>query len=93
MLVPTDDHIIVTEEEMSQTESGLFVSGGDLMPVAKGTVVAVGPGKWTDYNHVIPIRIHVGDTVHYHKQAAMKVKYGDTQYSIIKANAVIAIEE
>lgn len=59
-----------------------------------GTVLYVGPGKWTDAGARIPVGINVGDTVFYHRSFAVPITIGEEKLiSVKEEECQLAIED
>lgn len=93
-LQPLHDRIIVeaaAKEEMS--------AGGIILPDTaqekpqRGIVLAVGPGKRMDSGQLAPIDIKMGDTVLYGKYGGTEVTVGGKDYTILRADDVLAVVE
>lgn len=91
-LQPLHDRIIVeraAKEEMS--------AGGIILPDSaqekpnRGKVLAVGPGKRLDSGTLAPIDVNAGDEVLYGKYSGTEVTVGDTEYTILRADEVLAV--
>ncbi|MFZ9923304.1 MAG: co-chaperone GroES, partial [Ilumatobacteraceae bacterium] len=68
-LKPLDDRIVVKPSEAEQTTaSGLVIPDTAKEKPQQGTVLAVGPGRWSDSEgKFFPLEVKVGDTVLYSK--------------------------
>ncbi len=91
-LKPLHDRIIVevaAKEEIS--------AGGIILPDAaqekpqRGTVLAVGPGKVLDSGKLAPVDINVGDVVLYGRYGGTEVTVSGKEYTILRAEDVLAI--
>ena len=76
-LKPLDDRIVVLPNEAElTTASGLVIPDTAKEKPQQGSVVAVGPGRWSDDRGAhSPLDVKVGDTVLYSK-------YGGTEVTI-----------
>jgi chaperonin GroES len=91
-LKPLGDRVVVkaSEAEM-QTKSGLFIPDTAKEKPSKGSVVAVGEGKFKDDGTRIPVDVKVGDTVIYSKYGGTEVKIDGEDYLILRADDIYAI--
>ena len=80
-LKPLDDRIVVKPNEAEKTTaSGLVIPDTAKEKPQEGTVVAVGPGRWSDdTGKHTPLDIKVGDVVLYSK-------YGGTEVTSLMQN-------
>ena len=61
----TENNVLVKEEPFDKmTVGGLFIPRIGTIPMALGTIVKLGPGKFNPYtNKISPINLNVGDRV------------------------------
>ena len=90
---PLADRIVVepaSKEEVST--SGIIIpdTAKDEKP-ERGTVVAVGPGKFGDDNELVPMTLKVGDTVIFSKYGFDEVKVDGKEYLILSESSVLAV--
>lgn len=91
-LKPLGDRVVVKASEPEvQTKSGLFIPDSAKEKPQKGTVVAVGEGKFKDDGSRIPVDVKVGDTVIYGKYGGTEIKIDAEDYLILRADDVYAI--
>jgi chaperonin GroES len=90
-LKPLGDNVVVKQAEAEeQTKSGLFIPDTAKEKPQKGTVVAVGEGKFEDGARV-PVDVKEGDVVIYSKYGGTDVKVDDVEYKILRASDIYAI--
>jgi len=94
-LKPLGDRVIVKQAEAeTQTKSGLILADTAKEKPQKGTVVAVGEGKWDeDGEKRIALDVKVGDTVIYSKYGGTEVKVEGEDYLILRADDIYAVVE
>ncbi len=89
---PTNDRVIVLPiEEAKETESGIILKKVETRP-DRGEVVAVGPGRWENGEHV-KMTCEVGDVVLYGKYNGEKVDVDGKELLFIRATDVMAVLE
>jgi chaperonin GroES len=93
-LTPLGDRVIVRPTEK---EGEKKLASGIIIPEtvnkekpAKGTVVAVGPGKYEDGKRV-PLQVKVGDTVFFSSYGYDEVKVEGEEYYILTESNVLGI--
>jgi chaperonin GroES len=92
-LKPLGDNVVVKQAEAEdQTKSGLFIPDTAQEKPQKGTVIAVGEGKYEDGERV-PVDVKKGDVVIYGKYAGTDVKIDEVEYKIVRASEIYAIVE
>jgi chaperonin GroES len=94
-LKPLGDRVIVKQAEAeTQTKSGLILADTAKEKPQKGTVIAVGEGKWDDEGeNRIPLDVKAGDTVIYSKYGGTEVKVEGEDYLILRADDIYAVVE
>ena len=92
-LKPLDDRIVVKPNEAEKTTaSGLVIPDTAKEKPQEGTVVAVGPGRWSDdYGKHSPLDIKVGDVVLYSKYGGTEVAHKGDDLLILTSRDVLAI--
>jgi chaperonin GroES len=87
---PLGDRVVIKPAEAeSQRASGLYVAETAKEKPQKGTVVAVGPGKWED-GKLEPMSVEVGDTVLFAKYAGTELRIDDQDVLILSQKDVLA---
>ena len=93
-LRPLEDRVVVQANEAEQTTaSGLVIPDTAKEKPQEGTVIAVGPGRFSDEGERIPLDINAGDTVVYSKYGGTEIKLGGDEYLILSARDVLAVVE
>ncbi|HEX8947010.1 MAG TPA: co-chaperone GroES [Candidatus Paceibacterota bacterium] len=91
---PLGDRVVVKpvgKEELSKSVSGIIIPDtANKEKPERGTVVAVGPGKYEDGERV-PMAVKVGDTVLFSKYGYDEVKIDGEEYYILAESSVLAI--
>ena len=87
---PLGDRVVIkpTEAE-SQRPSGIYVAETAKEKPQKGTVVAVGPGRWEE-GQLEPMTIQVGDTVLFAKYAGTEIRLNDEDVLIMSQKDILA---
>ena len=92
-LIPLADRVVLKPlSPESVTKFGIIipesVTGKD--KPERGTVVAVGPGKY-DEDTLIPMTVKVGDTVLFSKYGFDEVKVDGEEYLILSESQILAV--
>lgn len=92
-LKPLDDRIVVRPNAAEErTASGLVIPDTAKEKPQQGTVLAVGPGRWSDdEGQHFPLEVKVGDTVLYSKYGGTEVSHGGEDLLILTSRDVLAI--
>jgi chaperonin GroES len=89
-ITPLADRVVVKPAEAeSQRPSGIYVAETAKEKPQKGTVVAVGPGKWED-GKLEPMSVEVGDTVLFAKYAGTEIRLNDEDVLILSQKDILA---
>ena len=93
-LKPLGDNVIVKAAEAeTQTKSGLILADSAKEKPQRGSVLAVGEGKFDDKGQRIPVGVKVGDTVIYSKYGGTEIKLEGEEYLIVRGSDIYAIVE
>lgn len=90
---PLADRVLVKEivqESGGEMKSGIFIpeTVNDDKGAKKGTVVAVGPGRYDD-GKLVPLQVAVGDTVLF--QWGDMIKIDGVEYHVVSESNIVAI--
>ena len=87
MLKPLDDRIVLKVDSADETSpGGIIIPQEAKDPVNKGTVVAVGPGKY-QMGTLIPVAVREGDRVVFNHYAGQEVD----GFKIVREADLVAI--
>ncbi len=89
---PLADRVIVKASEVAeQTKGGIILPDTAQEKPIEGTVVAVGPGKFTEEGKLIEMNVKVGNKVLYGKYSGTEVTIDDQEYLIMRESDVFGI--
>jgi chaperonin GroES len=87
---PLGDRVVVKPSEAeAQRPSGIYVAETAKEKPQKGTILAVGPGRWED-GQVEPMNVAVGDTVLFAKYAGTEIRIDDEDVLILSQKDILA---
>ena len=91
-LQPLEDRIVVrANESEATTASGLVIPDTAKEKPQQGEVLAVGPGRRSDYSgEIIPVGVGVGDTVVYSKYGGTEIAVDGEDLLILTSRDVLA---
>lgn len=93
-LKPLHDRLIIeAAAKEERTAGGIILPDSAQEKPAKGTVLAVGPGKTLDNGKLAAVDIKVGDVVLYGKYSGTEVTVSGEDYVILRADDVLAVVE
>lgn len=92
-LQPTNDRILVKPiDEGEQTYGNIVIPDLGKERPEMGTVLAVGPGRLSEYGKSIPVRsCRVGDTVLVPKIGTLRVDFEGEEYFIAQDREILAV--
>ena len=80
-----------------QSKGGIVLPTKSQEEVNIGTVIAAGPGHWTESGVLIPMTVKTGDSVIFAKFAGTPIRAGDSkedgEYLVLNERDIIAIIE
>ncbi len=91
-LKPLGDHIIVEPLSSQEvTKSGIILPETAKEKPEKGTVIAVGPGKFLDNGQRGSMDVQVGNVVVFKRYSPDEFKFEEKEYLILSQSDVLAI--
>ena len=90
-VTPLHDRVIVKPAPAEEkTSSGLIIPDTAKEKPQRGTVVAVGPGKYAEQTgNLIPVKQQVGDVVLYGKYAGTEISIEGQDYLIMRTADIL----
>ncbi len=90
---PLSDYILIEPiKEEEKTKSGILLpETADKEKSEQGKVIAVGPGKRTSADKMIPMNIKVGQKVLFTKYGPSEIKVDGKEYLIAKQEDILAV--
>lgn len=90
---PSADRVVVEAAAAeTKTASGIYIPETAQEKPQKGTIVAVGPGKYADVSGaLIPMTVKVGDEILYGKYAGTEVTVDGKEYLIMRESDIYAV--
>lgn len=90
---PIADRVVVEAAPAETiTASGIYIPDTAQEKPQKGTVVAVGPGKYADNTGtLIPMSVAVGDSVLYGKYSGQESQINGKDYLIMRESDIYAV--
>lgn len=84
--IPAKDSILVLEDTEKANKDGIIVSA---KTHRVGKVIAVGPGRLTEYGNIHPVSVAVGQTVAFTEFCGVKMDLEGTKYVLITDNDIL----
>ena len=90
-LKPLGDRVIIKQAEAEETTaSGIILTTKDQEKPQRGTVIAVGEGKYVD-GKLVPVPVKEGDTVIYGKYGGQEITVDEEDYLIMRSDDIYAV--
>lgn len=90
-LRPLDDNIVVKPASAEEkTAGGIYLPDAAQEKPAKGTVVAMGPGRMLKSGKRVQPGVKIGDTVIYGKYAGNDIKIDNVEHKILREAELLA---
>ena len=90
-LKPLGDRVIIKQAEAEETTaSGIILTTKDQEKPQRGTVIAVGAGKYVD-GKLVPVPVKEGDTVIYGKYGGQEITVDEEDYLIMRSDDIYAV--
>jgi chaperonin GroES len=93
LLSPLHDRVIVKKNEPTTVSAGgIVIPDAAAENTSKGTVVAMGPGKYSEKTGVlIPMSVQVGDEILFHPLAGSQLTIGGESYHCMPESDIWAV--
>ena len=90
-LMPANDQVIVKPVDVKEkTEGGIIIPQVHQEPLAQGTIVAVGVGKWTSDGRIFPLESDIGDEVYYKPGMYVhEIEHEGVKYIIMSESSIL----
>lgn len=89
---PLADRVVAQRLESEETlKGGIIIPDSAKKKQEMAKVIAVGPGKITDENKVLPMSVKEGDIILMDKYSGQEITIDDDEFIIVKADDIIAL--
>lgn len=92
---PLDDRVLIERDHAEETTyGGIVLPDNAKEKVNRGTVIAVGPGKYNDRGDRIPMTVKVGDKVLISKYGGDDIHVGedeDVEHVMLRESDILAV--
>ena len=89
-LVPLNDRIVVKPiEQTEQMYGNIIIADMGKERPEMGEVIAVGPGRMSEYGKLVPVNVNVGDIVLLPKIGTIRVEFDGEEYYIGQAKEIL----
>ena len=93
-LVPKNDRVLIKPSKKGEEMYGSIIipDMGQERP-EMGEVIAVGPGRTSEFGSFIPVNAKVGDTVLIPKIGSLRIDFDGEEYFIVPDKEILAVIE
>lgn len=93
-LIPKNDRVLVKPSKKGEEMYGSIIipDMGQERP-EMGEVIAVGPGRTSEFGSFIPVNAKVGDTVLIPKIGSLRIDFDGEEYFIVPDKEILAVIE
>ncbi|MFC0525820.1 co-chaperone GroES [Pontibacillus salicampi] len=92
MLKPLGDRVVIEiVEQEEKTASGIVLPDSAKEKPQEGKVVAVGSGRVTENGEKVALEVSENDQIIFSKYAGTEVKYGGSEYLILRESDILAV--
>ena len=89
---PLADRVVVQADEAEEkSEGGIILPDTAQEKPQKGTIVALGAGKYSDNGELIKPEVKVGDKVLYGKYSGNEISINGVEYLIMRESDILAV--
>src|SRR6476620_7487148 len=91
-IIPLHDRLVVKQQDPeTKTAGGIVIPDtADKDKPMKGTVIAIGTGKYTD-GKIQPLQVKVGDEILFGKYAGTNIKLDNIEYLVMREEDVMGV--
>lgn len=91
-VAPTGDRVLIRPDDPErQTAAGLIIPDNAQEAPQRGTILAVGPGRFDDHGHRIGLDFHAGQHVIYSKYGGTEIDVDGETLLIVAERDVLAV--
>ncbi len=91
-ITPLGDNVIVERiEAQKTTKGGIVLPDSAKEKPREGIVIAVGEGRLTEDGTRVPVSVKAKDRVIFSSYAGTEVKYGGSEYLIVREDEILAV--
>jgi chaperonin GroES len=90
-LIPQNDRVLVKPvDEGEQMYGNIVIPDMGKEKPEMGEVVAIGPGRTSEFGHYIPVKAKVGDIVLVPKIGTLRIDFEGDEYYIVQDKEILA---
>lgn len=87
---PLGDRVLIKRDSAeTKTKGGILIPAAAQETVNRGTVVAVGPGRYDERGNLVPQHVKSGDSVMFGKYSGTELKIDGDEYILVAESDVL----
>lgn len=91
MMTPIGDKVILKPIDEARSAGGILIPDTENENTMRSRVVAVGPGRTTEFGTIVKPEVKKGDIVLYNKNNAVRFEYNYEEFHVIRGYDIITI--
>ncbi len=92
-LKPLNDRVLIKRKTETESQGGIILTESAQEKQQQGTVVAVGPGKYTNDGNLQSMQVKVGDTVFFAKYSGVEFDFDNEDFIVMREDDIVAVTE
>lgn len=92
-LKPLNDRVLIKRKTETESQGGIILTESAQEKQQQGTVVAVGPGKYTNDGKLQSMQVKAGDTVFFAKYSGVEFDFDNEDYIVMREDDIVAVTE
>lgn len=92
-LKPLNDRVLIKRKTETESQGGIILTESAQEKQQQGTVIAVGPGKYTNDGKLQAMQVKVGDTVFFAKYSGVEFDFDNEDFIIMREDDIVAVTE
>ena len=92
-LKPLNDRVLIKRKTETESQGGIILTESAQEKQQQGTVVAVGPGKYTNDGKLQTMQVKPGDTVFFAKYSGVEFDFDSEDFIIMREDDIVAVTE
>ena len=92
-LKPLNDRVLIKRKTETESQGGIILTESAQEKQQQGTVIAVGPGKYTNDGKLQTMQVKPGDTVFFAKYSGVEFDFDSEDFIIMREDDIVAVTE
>jgi chaperonin GroES len=92
-LKPLNDRVLIKRKTETESQGGIILTESAQEKQQQGTVIAVGPGKFTNDGKLQEMQVKTGDTVFFAKYSGVEFEFDNEEFIVMREDDIVAVTE